>query len=133
VVRNVAEGVCQSKALPVRMAEVHVAKIKAEFGPRRLDSIRPSEIKSWIVKLKAEGYAPSYMFALHSLMAQIYSDAIQDGIVTRSPLSRRTSPGMGKQRPYVATTDQVWALHDAMEPAVSGRAAAGRVRRSKAC
>jgi integrase len=104
------------KPSTVRMAEVHIAKIKAEFGPRRLDSIRPSEIKSWMVKLKTEGYAPSYMFALHSRMAQIYSDAIQDGIVTRSPLSRRTSPGMGKPRPYVATTEQVWALHDAMEP-----------------
>jgi integrase len=104
------------KRSTIRMAEVHTAKIIAEFGPRRLDSIRPSEIKSWVVKLKAEGYAPSYMFALHSRMAQIYSDAIQDGIVTRSPLSRRTSPGMGRQRPYVATTEQVWALHDALEP-----------------
>jgi integrase len=69
-----------------------------------------------MVKLKAEGYAPSYMFALHSRLAQIYSDAIQDGIVARSPLSRRTSPGMGKQRPYVATTEQVWALHEALLP-----------------
>jgi hypothetical protein len=31
------------KRSTVRMAEVHVAKINAEFGPRRLDSIRPSE------------------------------------------------------------------------------------------
>jgi integrase len=69
-----------------------------------------------MVKLKTEGYAPSYMFALHSRLAQIYSDAIQDGIVARSPLSRRTSPGMGKQRPYVATTEQVWALHEALQP-----------------
>jgi integrase len=100
----------------VRMAEVHITKIVAEFGPRRLDSIQPLEIKSWMVKLKTEGYAPSYMFALHSRLAQIYSDAIQDGIVARSPLSRRTSPGMGKQRPYVATTEQVWALHEALQP-----------------
>lgn len=32
----------------------------------------------------------------------------------KSPVSRRTSPGAGKQRPYVATTDQVWALYEAM-------------------
>src|SRR4029450_3179579 len=30
-----------------------------------------------------------------------------------SPCSRRTSPGAGGQRPYVATTEQIWALHDA--------------------
>jgi integrase len=32
----------------------------------------------------------------------------------RNPCSRRTSPGTGKQRPYVATTEQVWALHNAV-------------------
>lgn len=47
-------------------------------------------------------------------LAQIFSDAVHDEIVPRSPCSRRTSPGAGKQRPYVATTEQMWALHDAM-------------------
>jgi integrase len=52
--------------------------------------------------------------ARHSRLAQVFSDAVHDGIVPRSPCSRRTSPGAGGQRPYVATTAQVWALHDAM-------------------
>jgi integrase len=34
--------------------------------------------------------------------------------LARSPCSRRTSPPRAKQRPYVATVEQVWALHDAM-------------------
>ena len=42
------------------------------------------------------------------------SDAVHDGVLTRSPVSRRTSPVAGKQRPYVASTEHVWALHDAM-------------------
>jgi integrase len=42
-------------------------------------------------------------------------------VVPRSPCSRRTSPGQGKPRPYVATTDQVWALYGAM-PARYGAA-----------
>jgi integrase len=42
------------------------------------------------------------------------ADAVHDGIIARSPCSRRTSPGAGEQRPYVATTEQVWALYDAM-------------------
>jgi integrase len=44
----------------------------------------------------------------------VFSDAVHDGLLARSPCSRRTSPGQGKQRAYVATTAQVWALHDAM-------------------
>lgn len=36
----------------------------------------------------------------------------------RNPCSRRTSPGMGKQRPYVATTKQIWALYDSVPAGV---------------
>ena len=36
------------------------------------------------------------------------------GGLLHPPCSRRTSPGQAKQRPYVATTEQVWALNDAM-------------------
>ena len=38
-----------------------------------------------------------------------------DGVLGRSPTSRRTAPRTGRPRPYVATTEQIWALHDAME------------------
>ncbi len=61
-----------------------------------------------------ERYAPSTTYATYRRFAQIMSDAVHDGIITKSPCSRRTSPPQAKQRPYVATTDQVWALHDAM-------------------
>ncbi len=61
-----------------------------------------------------ERYAPSTTYATYRRFAQIMSDAVLDGIITKSPCSRRTSPPQAKQRPYVATTDQVWALHDAM-------------------
>jgi integrase len=42
------------------------------------------------------------------------SDAVHDGLLARNPCSRRTSPGAGGQRPYVASTEQMWALHDAI-------------------
>lgn len=35
-------------------------------------------------------------------------------LVAKSPCSRRTSPTAGKQRPCVCTTEQMWALHDAL-------------------
>ena len=97
----------------VRQAEVHIARIKAALGGYQLAEVRPSQVKAWCASLKAEGLEESYVYALHARLAQIYSDAIEDGLVVRSPCSRRTSPPAGKQRPYVATTDQIWALHDA--------------------
>ena len=58
------------------------------------------------------------VYALHARLAQLFSDAAHDGIIARNPCSRRTSPGTGTQRPYVATTKQVWALYDHCPPKI---------------
>jgi integrase len=97
----------------VRQAEVHVAQIVAAFGPMPLAAVRPSHVQAWTAKLTADGHAPSYVYALHGRLSQVLSDAVHDGVMARNPCSRRTSPGAGRQRPYVASTEQVWALHDA--------------------
>lgn len=106
-------GYATRKPSTVRMAEVHVAKIVEHFGASRLDAVRPSDVKSWLVKLQRD-HAASYVYALHARLGQVFSDAVHDGVLVRSPVSRRTSPPGAKQRPYVATTAQVWALHDAL-------------------
>jgi integrase len=64
--------------------------------------------------MKAEGLSDSYVYATYRRLAQIMGDAVHDGIIPRSPCSRKTSPGQGSQRPYVISTEQLWALHDAM-------------------
>ena len=106
------EGYATRRPSTVRQARVHVAKIVEEFGAVPLQSVRPSHVKAWTAKLKAEGAADSYVYALHGRLSQILGDAVHDGVLPRNPCSRRTSPGAGKQRPYVASPEQVWALHD---------------------
>ncbi len=54
----------------------------------------------------------SYIYALHERLAQIMNDAVHDGLLAKSPCSRRTSPHLAQQRVYVATTAQVWELYD---------------------
>jgi integrase len=98
----------------VAQAQVHIRQIKAEFGAMRLGQVRPSHVKAWTSRLRGEGAAASYVYALHSRLSQIMGDAVHDGLLGKSPCSRRTSPGAGKQRPFVATTEQVWALYEAM-------------------
>lgn len=108
------EGYRTRRQSTVRQAEVHIAVIREHFEAMRLDAVRPSHVRSWCAKLKTEGRAESYVYALHARLSQLYDDAVHDGIVARNPCSRRTSPPMGKQRAYVAKTEQIWALHDAM-------------------
>lgn len=98
----------------VRQAEVHLKIIRSAFGAMPVSALKPSDVKAWTSRLKAEGRAASYVYALHSRLSQLLNDAVHDGVIARNPCSRRTSPGTGSQRPYVATTEQVWALHDRM-------------------
>jgi integrase len=107
-------GYATRRPSTVKSAAGHIAHIKAEFGSMPLAAVRPSNVKSWTARLRGEGMSASYVYALHRRLSQIFADAVHDGIVPRSPCSRRTSPGAARQRAYVATTEQVWALHDAM-------------------
>lgn len=104
------------RPLTVRQAEVHIALIKKEFGHRLLREIEPSSVKTWMKKLRTAGYAPSYIYALHRRLVQIFGDAVHDGKLSVNPASRKTSPPKGTQKPYVATPEQVWALYEAFPP-----------------
>jgi len=95
-----------------RNARAHLAKIRAEFGGYPLSAVQPSMIRSWLSRLRAEGLSVSYVFLIHARLSQLYTDAVLDGLVGANPCSRRTSPGNAKQRPYLATTEQVWGLYD---------------------
>lgn len=107
-------GYERHRASTVRQARVHVRVIVDDLGSRPLRDVRPSEVRQWVVQLATRDYAPSYVYALHRRLSQLFADAQHDGLVAKNPCSRRTSPAAPKQRPYVATTDQVWALHDAL-------------------
>jgi integrase len=68
--------------------------------------------------------------------AGIRYDTVHGGLIPRPPVSRKTSPRMGKQRPYVATREQVWALHAVMPPYLQVSVllgALGGLRAAEAC
>lgn len=130
------DGYRTRRASTVRQAEVHVRLIVAAFGPMQLAQVRPSHVRSWTAKLLADGYAASTVYVVHRRLSQILGDAVHDGLLPRNPCSRKTSPGTAKQRPYVATTEQVWALHDGvpehLRPAILLGAFVG-LRTGEAC
>jgi integrase len=98
-----------------RQARVHLARIRKEFGPLPLMALDSMAVKRWMAKLKREGLSDSYRFALHSRLSQVLTDAVHARKLSTNPCSRRTTPGAGKQRPYVATEAQLWALYEAAE------------------
>lgn len=130
------QGYATRRTSTVRQAKTHIALITKTFGSLPLNGVRPSAVRRWCAQLKADGYEQSYVYALHARLSQIMSDAVHDGILTKNPCSRRTSPGAGKQKPYCATTEQVWALYDLfpehLRPAILLGAFVG-LRTAEAC
>lgn len=107
------KGYSSRKASTYRQAETHVKIIKATFDDVALRDVKPSDVNAWVASMQRDGRAASYVYATYRRLAQIMGDAVHDGLLHKSPCSRRTAPPQGDQRPYVATSDQVWAIHDA--------------------
>lgn len=101
------------RAGTVRQAKVHIKVIKDTFGATPVAAIKPSDVKTWTATL-AKKYKPSTTYATYRRFTQLMRDAVDEGIIAKTPCSRKTAPPQPKPRPYVATTEQVWALHDAM-------------------
>jgi integrase len=96
----------------LRAGDARDAGQPGEDGDYPIGSLRPSQVKSWITRLQSEELKTSYIYTLHARLAQIMTDAVHDGLIVKSPCSRRTAPSVGEQRVYVATTEQVWQLYE---------------------
>ncbi len=78
-------------------------------------AVRPSHVRTWCCP--ARGRGAGRLLRLRAARAARRSSTPTRCTTGSSPSRRaRGAPrrGQGKQRPYVATTEQVWALHDAM-------------------
>jgi integrase len=106
------EGYSTRRDSTVRQARVHLLRICGSMGRMPLDAIRPSDVRNFVAELQRDGLSESYVYALYRRLSQVLGDAVNDGILTRNPCTRATAPRAGHQRPYVATTEQVWQLHD---------------------
>jgi integrase len=65
----------------VSSAPTMVRMIVREFGDSPLCDVRPSRVKAWCARLKTGGYAVSTISRAHSLLKQIFEDAVFDGLL----------------------------------------------------
>jgi integrase len=120
----------------VRQAKVHLAQIRAEFGPLPLLAVDSMAVNRWMARLLREGVSQSYRFALHGRLSQVMRAAVEANKATKNPCTTKTSPGTAKQRAYVCSEAQLWQLYGAAEekyrPAILLGAFAG-LRVAEAC
>ena len=92
------EGYRVNRDSTVRQARVHIHQIAAEFGDMPLSVLRPSQVKAWVARLQADGLSQNYVYALHSRLSQIMSDAVHDGCARPQPMlaAHRAAYGQAK-------------------------------------
>ena len=93
------------------LIETHIAG--TSLGSRRLAAVVPSEVQAWAAD-RAKVLAPSTLRNLVGLLRSIYSAAVLDRLVARSPVVRVSLPSARRERVVPLTVDQVRALADAM-------------------
>lgn len=84
------------------------------LGGRRIASVRPSDVQSWVATLSTEGLAPSTVRLAVRQLASIYNAAALDHLVPTSPVTRLSLPRAEDDRVVPLVVGQVEALAAAM-------------------
>ena len=99
----------------VRQARVHVAQITAAFGS---DAARGgAAVGGPLVDGEAQGRRPGRQLRLRAALPAVAGHErrrARRAAGAQPVLAAHLARGRASQRPYVATTEQVWALHDAV-------------------
>ena len=62
------------------------------FGDMRMDTVRPTHARAFVAAPVADGYAPSTVKGITLTTAQVFSQAVEDGVIARSPFANVPLP-----------------------------------------
>jgi hypothetical protein len=96
-----------------RVASVVKNHIRPYFEGRPIGSVVRSDIQGW-VKKKGEVLAPSTVESHYRYVSNIFSTAVKDGVIAKSPCFDIDLPTVVKPRVKPMATEQVEALLNAM-------------------
>ena len=57
-----------------------------------MGAVRPSDVRSWVARLVAAGYVTSTMGGVFNTCAQVFAQAVDDGVIARSPCAGVSLP-----------------------------------------
>jgi integrase len=86
------------------------------FGEMEMSSVRPSDVRAFVAKLTAAGKAPSTVKASYLTTAQVFDQAVLDGILLKTPCAGITLPVEGRhEEMHFLTASQLNELGDAID------------------
>jgi integrase len=85
------------------------------FANMSLGSVQPTDIQQWVARLDADGYAPATLRKAFQLLGRIFSDAVQAGLITRSPCHNITLPRVTGTEKRFLSPDEISQLADSID------------------
>ena len=85
------------------------------LGERELSSIRPSHLQA-LVRDRLEVLAPSTVVNLYHVVAEVFSDAVNDEVIGRTPCRGVRLPRLERVEVIPPTVEQVMAIGEAIVP-----------------
>ena len=86
------------------------------FGSARVGAIARIDVQSWVVRLKAEGFAPETIRGLYTILASMMKLAEDDGVIAKSPCRRIELPPIVREEQRYLTTSEVELLAHQIAP-----------------
>jgi integrase len=80
------------------------------FGATRVNAVTRSDVQGWLRRLADEGYAPKTVHECSGLLASIMAEAVEEGMIAKSPCRRLELPQKEHRERRFLTEDQVVQL-----------------------
>ncbi len=85
------------------------------FANASLGAIHPADVQQWVAQLNSAGYAPATIRKAFQLLGRIFSDAVQAGLIVRSPCHNITLPRVEASEMRFLSPDEIGHLADAID------------------
>jgi len=85
------------------------------FANMPLGSVHPTDIQQWVAQLDSQGYAPATIRKAYQLLGRIFSDAVQAGLIVRSPCHNITLPRVESSEMRFLSPDEIGHLADTID------------------
>lgn len=83
------------------------------IGAKRLDKMKPSDVETMIVDLRKQGYAPSTVRQIYTVLRQALDVAVRDGLLAANPVAKVPRPAVPRKEATYLSADQMVALLEA--------------------
>ena len=93
-----------------------ISRILPTFANMSLGVVHPTDIQQWVAQLDTQGYAPATIRKAFQLLSRIFSDAVQAGLIIRSPCRNITLPRVEGSEMRFLSPDEIGHLADTIDP-----------------